>query len=427
MFNAHTAAMRALYLLLLYLLTPLLLLRLLLRSRQQPAYRERLFERFGKVPRAHGGVAVWVHAVSVGEAQAALPLIEHLIARHGVGRVWVTTTTPTGSDRIISAFGTRVIHTYGPYDMPLAVRRFLDQARPSQVVIMETELWPTLFRHLRERGIPLTIANARLSPVSFKGYARVAGFARSVLSDVSLVAAQSPLDAERFSKLGAPRVSVIGNLKFDIDPPAEQIEAGAALRQRLAADGPVWIAASTHEDEEAAALQAHKEIRQRLPQARLILVPRHPQRFDDVAQAIARAGVAFQRRSELQPDTPLDAEVLFGDSLGEMWMYLAASDAAFVGGSLVPVGGHNVLEPAALGLPVMFGPHMHNFLPARELLLQAGAAQQITEGAAIAAQMMAWLSDPALRTRMGQAGREAVHANRGALTRLIKSLEANEL
>ena len=419
--------MRALYVVLVYLLTPLLLLRLLWRSRQQPAYRERLFERFGRVPRAHEGVAVWVHAVSVGESLAALPLIEHLVERHGNGRVWVTTTTPTGSERIQAAFGARVIHTYGPYDVPPAVRRFLDQARPSQAVIMETELWPTLFRHLRERGIPLTIANARLSPVSFKGYARVAGFAREVLSDVSLVAAQSPLDAERFSKLGAPRVSVIGNLKFDIDPPAEQIEAGQALRQRLGAGHPVWVAASTHEDEETAALDAHREIRQRFAQARLILVPRHPQRFDEVAQAIERAGVGFQRRSELHADSVLDAEVLLGDSLGEMWMYLAASDAAFVGGSLVPIGGHNVLEPAALGLPVLFGPHMHNFLPARELLLEAGAAQQIQEGSAIAAQMIEWLANPALRMRMGMAGREAVHANRGALARLLKSLEANEL
>lgn len=419
--------MRALYLLLVYLLTPILLLRLLSRSRQQPAYRKRLFERFGEVPQAHDGVAVWVHAVSMGEALAALPLIESLIERHGEGRIWVTTTTPTGSDRILAAFGKRVIHTYSPYDTPIAVRRFLDRARPSQAVIMETELWPTLFRALRKRGIPLTIANARLSPASFKGYARVARFAGSVLSDVSLVAAQSPLDADRFSQLGAPRVAVMGNLKFDIDPPPVQIEAGRLLRERLGRDHPVWVAASTHEGEETAALQAHQDIRQRFAEARLILVPRHPQRFDEVAQEIRRAGIRFQRRSELQADSVLDAEVLLGDSLGEMWMYLAASDTAFVGGSLVPIGGHNVLEPAALGVPVLFGPHMHNFLPARERLLEAGAAQEIAATSLLAPLVSECLADPARRARMGEAGRAAIHANRGALARLLQSLEANEL
>lgn len=422
--------MRLLYLLLLHLLTPLALLRLLWRSRELRGYRERVAERFGFVPRAPTGVAVWVHAVSVGESLAALPLIRALVERHGERRVWVTTTTPTGSERVQAALGTQVWHSYAPYDLPVAVARFLDRAQPAQVVIMETELWPTLFRQLRRRGIALTIANARLSPRSFKGYSRVAGFARAVLSDVGLVAAQSALDAQRFAALGAPRVEVVGNLKYDIDPPAAQIQAGRALRARLGEMHPTWIAASTHEGEESAALSAHAALRQRCADARLILVPRHPQRFDEVARAIEQAGFACQRRSALDGANgadAIDAPVLLGDSLGEMWMYLAAADLAFVGGSLVPVGGHNVLEPAALGLPVLFGPQMHNFLPARELLLEAGAARELASAAALAPALHELLADPALRARMGAAGSAAVLANRGALDRLLLKVIANEV
>lgn len=414
--------MRLLYTTLLYLLTPIVLLRLLWRSRALRGYRERIGERFGFVPAAPAGVAVWVHAVSVGESLAALPLIRRLVERHGRGRVWVTTTTPTGSERIQAALGDQVLHSYAPYDLPGAVRRFLERARPAQVVIMETELWPSLFRQLRRRAIPLTIANARLSPRSFKGYSRVAGFAREVLGDVTQVAAQSALDAERFAALGAPRVRNLGNLKFDIDPPETQVNAGHALRERLGRERRVWIAASTHEGEESAALSAHLSIRQTMPDALLLLVPRHPQRFDEVARRIEKTGMRFERRSALID--PATCAVLLGDSLGEMWMYLAASDLAFVGGSLVPVGGHNVLEPAALSLPVMFGPHMHNFLPARELLLEAGAARELSGADELAAAVTALLSDTALRTHMGEAGSAAVLANRGALERLLKLLGA---
>ncbi|THD00561.1 3-deoxy-D-manno-octulosonic acid transferase [Panacagrimonas perspica] len=418
--------MRWLYLLLLYLLTPVVLLRLVWRSRQIRVYRERIGERFGFVPRPAQGVAVWVHAVSVGESLAALPLIRQLVERHGQGRVWVTTTTPTGSERVVAALGAQVIHTYAPYDLPGAVSRFLDRARPAQVVIMETELWPTLFRHLRRRGIPLTIANARLSPRSFKGYGRVAGFTREVLRDTTRVAAQSDADAQRFTSLGAPHVEAIGNLKFDIDPVASQAEAGHALRARLGAARPAWVAASTHDTEEETALDAHRRLCERHPDALLILVPRHPQRFDDVARLIARQGFRGVRRSEISADPTragADVQVLLGDSLGEMWMYLAAADVAFVGGSLADVGGHNVLEPAALGLPVLFGPHMHNFLAARELLLGAGAAIEVADAGALASRVAELLPDAAQRARMGQAGSAAVLANRGALAKLLDILD----
>jgi 3-deoxy-D-manno-octulosonic-acid transferase len=377
------------------------------------------------VPAGAAGVAVWVHAVSVGESLAALPLIRALVEQHGERRVWVTTTTPTGSERIRATLGNKVLHSYAPYDLPLAVLRFLDRVHPARVVIMETELWPTLFRALRTRRIPLMIANARLSPRSHAGYGRVAGFAREVLSDVSLVAAQSDLDAERFRTLGAPRVEVTGNLKFDVDPPQAQLDAGAALRQALGAARPVWCAASTHEGEETTALAAHAELRRTRPDALLILVPRHPQRFDEVARRIRQSGDPFTLRSTLSLDFPLisPAPVLLGDSLGEMWMYLAASDLAFVGGSLVPVGGHNVLEPAALGLPTVFGPHMHNFLAARELLLGCDAAREVQDDAALGTAVADLLRDADARRRMGEAGRAAVLANRGTLARLLLHLE----
>jgi 3-deoxy-D-manno-octulosonic-acid transferase len=410
--------MRLLYTVLLYLLTPFVLLRLLWHSRELADYRLRWGERFGFVEAAPGGIAVWVHAVSVGESLAALPLIRELIARHGERAVWVTTTTPTGSARVIAALGESVRHSYAPYDLPNAVARFLRRAKPRQVVVMETELWPNLFHQLGKRGVPLTVANARLSPRSMRGYSKVRGFAAATLAHC-VVAAQSPADAERFKQLGAKKVAVMGNIKFDLAVPDAQLAAGAELRRRI---GPraVWIAASTHEGEEDAALKAHVELRQQQPDALLILVPRHPQRFDAAARSIERASLSYVRRSSNAD--PANAAVLLGDSMGEIFLYYAASDVAFVGGSLVPVGGHNVLEPAAIGLPVVFGPHMHNFLPARDLLIGRDAAIQVEADTALAATIHRLLGDTALRERMGEAGRVAITANRGALKRLLEML-----
>ena len=413
--------MQTLYTALLALLTPLIVLRLGIKGRQLPAYRERIAERIGRVP--EHPVAVWVHAVSVGESLAALPLIEALIARHGERKVWVTTTTPTGSERVRAALGERVVHTYAPYDLPWIVARFLDRSQPKQVVVMETELWPNLFRALRRRGIPLLIANARLSPRSFRGYSRVAGFTRQVLSHVTVVAAQSALDAERFTALGAPRVEVVGNLKFDLALPEAESSLTANLRARWSGEHFVWAAVSTHEGEEEAALAAHRRLLDASPTARLILVPRHPQRFDAVAERIAAQGFAPLRRSALETQPSPQASVLLGDSMGEVLAYLAAADVAFVGGSLVPVGGHNVLEPAAIGLPVLFGPQMHNFLPARELLLGVDAALEVGDADALAAALVRLQHDVALRQTMGEAGRAAVAANRGALERLLALLD----
>lgn len=411
--------MRWLYTILLYLLTPLILLRLLWRGLELRDYWYRWDERFGFVGVPATPAAIWVHAVSVGESLAALPLIRRLIQQHGKGRVLVTTMTPTGSARIRAVLGDEVLHTYLPYDLPGAVARFLERMQPQQVVVMETELWPNLFRALARRGIPLVIANARLSPRSFRGYLRVRGFAASTLADCGHVAAQSDADAERFLRLGAPagRVSVMGNIKFDMTLPEALIAQGRALR-----DGaPVWVAASTHEGEEDAVLIAHRQILKTLPRARLIIVPRHPQRFDAVSKLIERSGLSYARRST-SPQTA-QAQVWLGDSMGEMFLYFAASDLAFVGGSLVPVGGHNVLEPAALGLPVVFGPHMHNFVAARELLLQEQAAMEIADAGQLASSVTELLSHAGRARAMGDAGRKAIAANRGALERLTKILE----
>ena len=416
--------MRWLYTLLLYLLTPFVLLRLLWRSRALVDYRRRWDERFGFVARPAQPVAVWVHAVSVGESLAALPLIRALVARHGQGRVLVTTTTPTGSARVREALGAQVLHTYAPYDLPDVVARYLARMRPQRVVVMETELWPNLFRALARRSIPLTIANARLSPRSFKGYSRVRGFAAATLADCAHIAAQSEADAQRFQALGAlpARVSVMGNIKFDQSVPEAQLAQGRALRTRIGTARPVWIAASTHESEEQAALIAHAELLRGRPDALLILVPRHPQRFDGVARQIEKAGLRYARRSQLTAAVALhETAVVLGDSMGEMFAYFAASDVAFVGGSLVPVGGHNVLEPAALGLPVLFGPHMHNFVAARELLLDVQGAIEISERS-LTDSVRVLLNDAARRQAIGDAARRAVEANRGALQRLLALL-----
>ncbi len=411
--------MRLLYTTLLYLLVPFVLLRLLWRGFQLHDYWRRWNERFGFVSRPEQDVAVWVHAVSVGESLAALPLIRALVAKHGERRVLVTTMTPTGSARVREALGSKVLHTYVPYDLPDAVARYIKRMRPQQVVVMETELWPNLFRALARRKIPLTIANARLSPRSFRGYSRFRGSISGVLADCSCIAAQSEADAQRFRLIGAAasKVSVMGNIKFDMALPEVQIEQGRALR-----DGaPAWIAASTHEGEEDAALTVHREVIKTFPDARLILVPRHPQRFDAVEKLIQKTTLSMQRRSALDGSAP-GASVLLGDSMGEMFMYFSMADIAFVGGSLVPVGGHNVLEPAALGLPVLFGPQMHNFIAARDLLLETSAAEQVSDDVKLAYAVLALMRDPARAQAMGQAGQQAVAANRGALNKLLSLL-----
>jgi 3-deoxy-D-manno-octulosonic-acid transferase len=414
--------MRLLYTGLLYLILPLALLRLYWRGRHDAGHRRRWRERLGFFPPLPSG-CLWVHAVSLGETRAALPLIRALLERYPDQPLLVTTTTLTGSRQVREALGERVLHVYAPYDLPGAVRRFLRQTRPRLAVIMETELWPNLLRQCAVAGIPTMIANARLSERSARGYARIRRLTASMLRDVTLIAAQAEADADRFRALGAPRVAVTGNLKYDLSLPDDLPERGWQLRRELLGEERrVWIAASTHAGEDEPILAALALLRPRWPELLLLLVPRHPERFDGVAALCRQQGCKLVRRSEQRACAP-DTAVFLGDTMGELLLFYAAADLAFVGGSLVDTGGHNVLEPALLGLPVLFGPHMFNFTEASQRLLEAEAAWQVTDAAALATAVDRLLADPELRRTIGQRGRAVVERHRGALAALLRCIE----
>ncbi|MDQ2695317.1 MAG: lipid IV(A) 3-deoxy-D-manno-octulosonic acid transferase [Pseudomonadota bacterium] len=410
--------MRRLYTLVLYLATPLVLLRLYWRGRQAPGYRRRWGERFGFIAPPPAAGCLWIHAVSVGEVRAALPLIRRLQGRYPDAPLLVTTTTPTGSRQVREALP-GVHHAYAPYDLPGAVARFFRRARPRLAVIMETELWPNLFHHCRAAGVPLVVANARLSERSMQGYARLAGLTARTLARVTVVAAQSGADGERFRRLGAPRVRVIGNIKYDLTPPPGLAEQGQALRRGFGGR-PVLIAASTHQGEDEQVLEAFAALRRDLPEALLLLVPRHPERFAAVTALCRRQGLAVVTRSSGQSAV---SDVFMGDTMGELLLFYAAADVAFVGGSLVPTGGHNVLEPALLGLPVLFGPHMFNFAEIARHLLEAEAAWQVRDAADLAAAAGRLLANRALRESMGRHGQAVVESNRGALAALLEIID----
>ena len=406
--------MRNLYTILLYLLTPFVLLRLAWRGLRAPAYWKRWGERFGRINSVEGK-PIWVHAVSVGEVQAAVPLLRALLKRYPGVPVLVTTTTPTGADQVRSLFETRVKHLYVPYDLPGAVQRFITQTRPRVALIMETEIWPNLYRTCSHQGVPVLLVNARLSERSANGYMRVRRLAAQTLSCVQGIAAQTRADAERLVELGAPpeRVKVTGSIKFDMQIPASLTEQAAVLRRDWGQQRPVWIAASTHEGEDELVLAAHKRIRERYPNALLILVPRHPERFARVAALCREQGWKTVQRSEQCP-TPADAAVFVGDTMGELLLFFAASDVAFIGGSLIPHGGHNPLEAVAQRVPVLFGPHMFNFEAIAQMLLSAGGAREVGDDGQLADSVLHWLEDPAGRVAVGERGAAVVEANKGA-------------
>lgn len=417
----RAGSIRLLYGVLLYLVVPFALLRLWWRGRRSPGYRQRIGERFGRgasdLPRG----MIWIHAVSLGEVRAALPLVRALLRTRPAQPLLVTTTTPTGSQQVREALGDSVHHRYIPYDLPGVIGAFLDRLQPCLLVVMETELWPELFNGCRRRGIPLLLANARLSPRSARGYARVPWLTRPTLAAVDVIGAQSAADAERFRALGAPYVECVGNLKFDLSVPAGLAAQGQALRDTWGAQRRVWIAASTHAGEDELLLDAHAELLQRHADWLLILVPRHPERFAAVAELVRRRGLALAQRS--RGEAAAGSQVYLGDTLGELLLLYAAADVAFVGGSLVAVGGHNVLEPAALGVPVLFGRHMFNFAEAEQLLLTAGGGQCVDAGAALVTQLEDWLTDAQARARASAAAAQVVAQNRGALARLLGIIE----
>ena len=418
--------MRLLYSLLLYLLTPLVLLRLLWRGFRAPAYRQRWGERFARLPAFDAVPRIWIHAVSVGETQAALPLVRALRERHPGYRLLITTTTPTGSERVRALFGDDVEHVYLPYDLPGAARRFLHTFQPVVALIMETELWPNLFRACKRRGVPVLVLNARLSERSCRGYRRVAALTRPTLADIRWLAVQGEADARRFLSLGADpaRVRVCGSIKFDVHLPASLREQAEVLRREFGVDRPVWIAASTHEGEDDQVLEAFRQLRaaDAHPHALLVLVPRHPERFAAVAALCRAAGHRVVARSSGAPCTP-DTDIYLGDTMGELPMMMAATDVVFMGGSLVPTGGHNMLEPAALGLPVVFGPEVFNFEEISARLVEAGAARQVRDAGELATVVTEWLSDANARHETGERGRHFVEQNRGARERMLALIE----
>ncbi len=405
----------SLYRLALLLAAPLIPLRLLWRGRRERGYWQHWGERLALGPAPVAG-ALWIHAVSVGEMRAAQPLVAALRAAHPDTPLLLTCMTPTGRATGESLYGDFAHIVYLPYDYAWLARRFLRRARPRVGILMETELWPNLIRAAACASVPLMLANARLSERSARGYTRLPALTRASLAHIRCVAAQSDADAARLTALGAHAVTVVGNLKFDITPPPEQLALGADWRTRWG-PRPVLLAASTREGEEALLLRAFAAV---APAGLLlVLVPRHPQRFDAVAALIESAGVPYQRRSEFNgSDLSPQTRVLLGDSLGELFAYYAACDVAFVGGSLMPLGGQNLIEAASVGRPVLVGPHTFNFEQATRLAVEAGAALRVHDADACLANALALLNDAPARECMAAAGLAFAARHRGAAQRL---------
>lgn len=414
---------RSLYSLLLYLCLPLVLGYFAWRSLREPDYRKHWAERlgFGVVEARRG---IWLHAASVGEVQAAVPLVQSLARRYPDHALLVTVFTPTGRARAQAAFEALAQVRYLPFDLPGGVGRFLRAAQPRAGLIVETEIWPNLLAGCRRRNVPVMFVNGRLSERSARRYARqpLRALMAAALVGVARVAAAGPEDARRFIELGVPAATVTetGNLKFDLQLPDQWQADGLALRQAWGAmQRPVWVAASTHADEEQIVLDAFAQVRATHPSLLLVLVPRHPQRFDGIADLLTRRGFVYARHSE-QPDIAADCAVLLGDTLGELLNFYAASDLAFVGGSLAAdVGGHNLLEPAALQLPILVGPHLEGWKTVADWLDQAGALWRVTGPVALAAAVTQCLDDDAGRRRAGRAAQSVVHTHSGALQRTL--------
>ncbi|WP_018232653.1 lipid IV(A) 3-deoxy-D-manno-octulosonic acid transferase [Thioalkalivibrio thiocyanodenitrificans] len=412
---------RATYSILLYLLLPLIAARLLWRARRNPAYLRRWGERFRPGPPMPARPRLWLHAVSVGEVAAAVPLVEALRLRFPDHAVLVTTTTPTGSAEVCRRFGAQVEHRYLPVDLPRLTRRFVRRVNPRLLIVMETELWPNLYAACRSLDVPVMLVNGRLSEQSLKGYRRVRPLVAATLRCVSALAARSDADARRFCELGADaaRVRVPGNVKYDLRSPAN---GNSAVPPRPAPDRPVWIAASTHEGEEQRVLSVHRSVRERIPDALLILVPRHPERFEAAARLCGQAGLPAARRS--RGETPAaETAVWLGDTMGELQDLFGRADVAFMGGSLVPAGGHNPLEAAVHALPVLTGPHVFNFGDVFDALQQAGGARVVPDDAALTREVIALLGDAGDRARRGEAAARVVAVNRGAVARVADWVE----
>ena len=417
--------MKLLYTSLFFICLPLVIARLIWRGFRAPAYWQRWSERFGKSPEIPDKASIlWIHAVSVGEVEASRPLVKALKIAYPKHRLLITTMTPTGSERVKLLFADTVFHCYLPYDLPFAINRFLKINQPVFGIIMETEIWPNLLLICKQQGIPVVLANARMSDRSARGYARFPALTKTVLNSLRFIAAQGQQDRDNFHKLGADITDVhaIGNLKYEINLPASLVEQSTAMRMMWDNNRPVWVAASTHEGEEEIILHASRQIRAKFPNLLLILVPRHPERFDRVTALTHRTGFKTLRRSEQRPCSS-DIQVLVVDTMGELPLFYAACDVAFVGGSLIPRGGHNLLEPAALGRAVVTGSHFFNFNEITKQFLRANAAIEVSNTEELADTISSLLDNPEQRARMGEASLKLIAASQGASARLANLIK----
>jgi 3-deoxy-D-manno-octulosonic-acid transferase len=416
--------MRVFYSVVFYLLIPFILLRLTWRGIKAPAYRCRWRERFAFYPEKFPHGVIWFHAVSVGEAEALFPLVRQIQKQHPGIPLLITTTTPTGSARVKAVMADSVEHVYLPYDLPDAVNRFMHCFKPRLAVIMETEIWPNLFAHCGKNGIPLYIINARLTEKSARGYQKIPALIRPALAQVKLIAAQTAEDARRFIAIGAEgeHVKTFGNIKFDVEIPPATIEQGVQLKADLFNGRFVWLIASTHKDEEAIFLDIYKEIKQKIPDLLLVIAPRHPERFAEVKKLCQQQHLPVVMRTTAET-CHQNIDVYLVDTMGDLKMLYAAAHVAFVGGSMVPIGGHNILEAAAVGVPVMFGPYMANFKEIADSILKQDAAIQCQNKKDIINAMVRLYTEPAYRESLAENGKTFVRHNQGAIARICAALD----
>lgn len=411
--------LRFFYTLVFIIALPVVFYRLWIKDKKVPGYRIRWPERFGIYPApTEARPVVWVHAVSVGEVVAATPVIRRLL-ESGEVAVMVTTMTPTGSTRVAETFGKQVLHVYAPYDLPWTVAAFLRRTRPVLAIIMETELWPNMLHECARQKLPAVLANARMSARSARRYGRFARATRQLLDCLSHVAVQNDEDGQRFLDLGlAPhKLTITGSVKFDITISPALRNSVAELRASYGATRPIFIAASTHDGEDSTLLDAFVQVLTIEPTALLILVPRHPERFDEVYE-LSRARFSTCRRSSGQ--CPGGTQVIVGDTMGEMMLLYGCADIAFVGGSLIERGGHNMIEPACWGLPIICGPHTFNFADISKRLTQVGGMVTVTDAGSLAAQVLDWLQKPQERQLVGLKAQQFAEQNRGAVERLME-------
>lgn len=409
-------------------LTPVVLVRLLLRGIKSPAYLKRWLERFGVFKNPHfSKKSIWIHAVSVGEVNAAIPLIKELMRQYQNHEFVITTITPTGSDRVRQVFGEQVFHVYLPYDLPGAVKRFLKKTQPDLAVIMETEIWPNLFRFCKIRSIPIVVANARLSEISMKGYRWVESLVAKAFNHTTYVAAQTLSDAQRMIALGCNenKIYVIGSLKFDIAIDDEIKQKARQIRANYPPNRLIWIAASTHLEDDIEILNAYEVLKQKYPQLLLVIIPRHPERFQSTTQACRDKGFVTQLKSHTKLNQIKDdVDVFMVDTMGEMLEFYAASDIAFVGGSISDIGGHNVLEAAVFSLPILVGPNTHNFAEIVQLLEDCGGSFTVRHSTDIINRMQELIDNPELRRQMGSRAEALLVKHRGAVALTMQMIDS---